>query len=200
MRMTSRFGLLLLGWFAALWVGAAEVTDVRLSTEAERTRLVLDLDAPVDHKLFTLSNPDRVVLDLERTRLDTGGLDNAAGGPIRNLRHGVRNGHDLRLVLDLSGPVKPRSFLLKPDQQSGHRLVIDLETPGQAASRAPARPVKSVDQIRSPRDLVVAVDPGHGGKDPGARGTHGTTRRKWCCRSPGDWPDRSTPSPACGPC
>lgn len=178
MRMTSRFGLLLLGWFAALWVGAAEVTDVRLSTEAERTRLVLDLDAPVDHKLFTLSNPDRVVLDLERTRLDTGGLDNAAGGPIRNLRHGVRNGHDLRLVLDLSGPVKPRSFLLKPDQQSGHRLVIDLETPGQAAGRAPARPVKSVDQIRSPRDLVVAVDPGHGGKDPGARGTHGTHEKE----------------------
>ncbi|BCO33205.1 N-acetylmuramoyl-L-alanine amidase [Thiohalobacter sp. COW1] len=175
--MTSRFGFLLLGWLTALWVGAAEVTDVRVWADAERTRLVLDLDAPVEHKLFTLSAPDRVVVDLEGARLRADNLDDAASGPIRNLRHGVRNGRDLRLVIDLSGPIKPRSFLLKPDQQSGHRLVVDLETPGQAR-RAPERPTKSVDQIRAPRDLVIAVDPGHGGKDPGARGSHGTNEKQ----------------------
>ncbi|BAZ94872.1 N-acetylmuramoyl-L-alanine amidase [Thiohalobacter thiocyanaticus] len=175
--MTSRFGFLLLGWLTALWVGAAEVTDVRVWADAECTRLVLDLDAPVEHKLFTLSAPDRVVVDLEGARLRADNLDDAASGPIRNLRHGVRNGRDLRLVIDLSGPVKPRSFLLKPDQQSGHRLVVDLETPGQAR-RSPERPTKSVDQIRAPRDLVIAVDPGHGGKDPGARGSHGTNEKQ----------------------
>ena len=177
MRMTSRFGFLLLGWLTALWVGAAEVTDVRVWADAERTRLVLDLDAPVEHKLFTLSAPDRVVVDLEGARLRADNLDDTASGPIRNLRHGVRNGRDLRLVLDLTGPVKPRSFLLKPDQQSGHRLVVDLENPGQAR-RSPERPTKSVDQIRAPRDLVIAVDPGHGGKDPGARGSHGTNEKQ----------------------
>lgn len=177
MRMTSRFGFLLLGWLTAVWVGAAEVTDVRVWADAERTRLVLDLDAPVEHKLFTLSAPDRVVVDLEGARLRADNLDNTASGPIRNLRHGVRNGRDLRLVLDLTGPVKPRSFLLKPDQQSGHRLVVDLETPGQAR-RSPERPTKSVDQIRAPRDLVIAIDPGHGGKDPGARGSHGTNEKQ----------------------
>lgn len=177
MRVTSRFGLLLLGWFTALWVGAAEITDVRVWTDAGHTRLVLDLDAPVEHKLFTLSAPDRVVIDLERTRLDAGKLEAAASGPIRDLRHGVRNGRDLRLVLDLSGPAKTKSFLLKPDEQSGHRLVVDLETSARV-SRSNSRPVKSVDQMRSPRDLVVAIDPGHGGKDPGARGTHGTHEKE----------------------
>ncbi|HSH31002.1 MAG TPA: N-acetylmuramoyl-L-alanine amidase [Thiohalobacter sp.] len=175
--MTSRFGFLLLGWLTAVWVGAAEVTDVRVWADAERTRLVLDLDAPVEHTLFTLSAPDRVVIDLEGARLRADNLDDTASGPIRNLRHGVRNGRDLRLVLDLTGPVKPRSFLLKPDQQSGHRLVVDLETPGQAR-RSPGRPTKSVDQMRAPRDLVIAVDPGHGGKDPGARGSHGTNEKQ----------------------
>lgn len=177
MRMTRRFAFLVLGWCVSLWAVAAEVTDVRVSADAERTRLVLDLDAPVEHKLFTLSGPERVVVDLEGARLSADKLEGAASGPIRNLRHGVRDGRDLRLVLDLTGPVKARSFLLKPDQASGHRLVVDLETPGQAR-RAPDRPVKSVDQIRSPRDLVIAIDPGHGGKDPGARGTHGTNEKQ----------------------
>ena len=88
-----------------------------------------------------------------------------ANSLIRSIRSGVRNDKDLRVVFDLSKEVSPRSFLLAPSGKSGHRLVIDLHD-----KKDKAKTVKK----SSKRDVIIAIDAGHGGKDPGATGRSGT--------------------------
>jgi len=95
---------------------------------------------------------------------------------VKGLRSGSRNKGDLRLVLDLVSPVKPKSFVLKPNDQYGHRLVIDLFNAGKVKKREP-KTVKAVTRPTKLRDLVIAVDAGHGGDDPGARGRKGTREK-----------------------
>ena len=158
------------GLAAAPLVGNAtpagvRVKDIRLSKNNGQTRLVFDLDGVVDHKLFSLHKPERVVIDLKKTQLVNSGLIEELHNNILNgLRFGVRNGHDLRVVIDLKSKSKPRSFLLKPSAGQGHRLVIDLEDPK----------VKQQKKEIKLREVVVAIDAGHGGKDPGATGRNGT--------------------------
>ncbi|MGM0563953.1 MAG: N-acetylmuramoyl-L-alanine amidase [Pseudomonadota bacterium] len=151
---------------------AAEVTDVRVANKGDYTRVVFDLDGPVDHSLFTLSKPERVVVDVKgaklRRELNQGEMQKAR--VLRGLRSAMRNDNDLRLVLDTSDRVRPKSFLLKPSGSAGHhRLVIDLYESGVSGDR---EPVKTLPDSETLRDVVVAIDPGHGGKDPGAIG-HG---------------------------
>lgn len=150
---------------------AAEITveGVRLWAGPDRTRVVLDLSSPVDHALFTLSGPDRVVVDLEDAHL-AGSLP-AGDGLARSFRTGARDGGGLRLVIDLTARAHPRSFLTEPNEQYGHRLVIDLEPVGRTAA-APVRTVASTG-----RDIVVAIDAGHGGEDPGASGARTQEKR-----------------------
>ena len=105
----------------AVW--AAEVHDVRLWRAPDHTRIVFDLTSPASHKLLVLDNPARIVLDITDARLKT---DLAAlplaDTPISRLRSGVREGTDLRVVLEMSAKVNPRSFALKANQQAGDRL------------------------------------------------------------------------------
>lgn len=156
---------------------AAEISGIRVWSAPDNTRVVLDLTGSVDHKLFTLSDPHRVVVDLSGVRLadSADGVD-ATAGVVKRIRSGPRNGKDLRLVLDLSQPTKPRSFLLKPNAEYGHRLVVDL---GGNGDIHPARPVKAAKPVKASRarDLVIAIDAGHGGEDPGARGPRGTREK-----------------------
>jgi N-acetylmuramoyl-L-alanine amidase len=98
------------------------------------------------------------------------------GGVVKSLRSGPRNDSDLRLVLDLKSPVKPKSFVLKPNEQYGHRLVIDLFDPA-ADKKSPPKQVRSISKSPKLRDLVIAIDAGHGGEDPGARGKKGTREK-----------------------
>ena len=90
------------------------------------------------------------------------------------LRSASKNSGRLRVVLDLEGKVRPRSFALKPDGKSGHRLVVDLH----ATDLSPT-PIKTNQQQRSKRKdhFVIAIDPGHGGRDPGAIGKRGTREK-----------------------
>jgi N-acetylmuramoyl-L-alanine amidase len=157
---------------------AVAVEGVRVWRAPERTRLVLDLSENVQHKLFQLDKPARLVLDLRDTRLRTKlSRVDLKGGPIKELRSGVRGGVDLRIVLDLKERVKPRSFTLPANEHYGNRLVLDLydldskaQTPAVAKKVAPPK-------TDSKRDIVIAIDPGHGGEDPGALG-RGKTREK----------------------
>ena len=150
---------------------ALEVRDVRLWRAPDHTRIVFDLTAPVSHKLIQLQEPDRIVVDLSDTRLraklDEIPLENT---PVLRLRSGIRNGDDLRIVLDMSAAVKPRSFVLKANEKRGDRLVLDLYDQGRSVAKPSVK--KSV-AASSRRDIVIAIDAGHGGEDPGASGPQG---------------------------
>lgn len=166
---------ILIGWLLAAvfasstaWAGV-EVRGVRLWAGPEVTRVVLDLSEPVEHKLFTLENPGRVVVDLQSARIDSKGLRLPGGdGLVAAVRAGNRRGAEARVVLDLAGEATPRSFLVRPKEQYGHRLIIELKAKG---ARAQVPVMRASD---GERELVIAVDPGHGGEDPGAIGRHGT--------------------------
>lgn len=151
----------------------ARVSNIRLSQSYNRTRLVFDLDRTIDHSLFRLHNPERVVLDIKNTQLvDAGLIEQMHNTLLKGVRTGVRNGKDLRVVLDLNNQVTPRSFLLRPEANAGHRLVIDLEDKQYSVAAT-----KKKEQPEKLRDVVVAIDAGHGGKDPGASGHLGTREK-----------------------
>lgn len=158
------------------WAGD-RIKDARIWPAPDHTRLVLDLTGPVQHNVFALSGPDRLVIDLKNASLKTN-LDalDLSGSPIRQIRSAPRHGHDLRVVLDLKSAVKPRSFQLEPNQQYGHRLVVDLIDENGTRIEKATQPTVTQDATGK-RDVVVVVDPGHGGEDPGASGPHGTKEK-----------------------
>lgn len=160
-----------------LHLAAAQVEGVRLWTAPDHTRLVFDMSGPVEHKVFSLANPDRVVIDLSGASLAAGLRVGAIGDRhLGGLRHGARPDGSLRVVLDLKRTIRPKTFLLEPNASYGHRLVVDLY-PVEAAG-APRVAISAADFERA-RDVVVAVDAGHGGEDPGASGSrHGTQEKQ----------------------
>ncbi len=167
--------LLLLSW-QVKGAPPLKVEGVRLWAAPDSTRVVFDVSGPIKHRLFRLKNPNRLVIDLSDAAIAPGVQKSfASGGIVTSLRSGPRNGHDLRLVLDLSGPTNPKSFVLKPNKQYGHRLVIDLFDAGKRSGARAKTAVKS--QPAKLRDLVIAIDAGHGGEDPGARGRKGTREK-----------------------
>ncbi|PCH50081.1 MAG: hypothetical protein COC20_07040 [Cellvibrionales bacterium] len=147
---------------------AVSVDGIRLWRAPDHTRLVFDLSGPVDHKVFVLENPHRLVIDVNgvSSSVKSTGLD-FSKTPISGLRTAARNERDLRIVLDLSSVVKPRSFLLGSNEQYGDRLVVDLYEGEQSTTRTVADVVSGSGQLR---DVIIAIDAGHGGDDPGAIG------------------------------
>lgn len=155
---------------------AADVRGLRMWPAPDNTRLVFDLSAPVEHSLFTLSNPNRIVIDLKNTRVK-GTLPSAAYNETRlkGIRYAKRGDGGLRVVLDLKNTVKPKSFVLKPHGSFGNRLVVDLFDAEKAVKVAVKRPVYKTQ--KTARDLIIAIDAGHGGEDPGAIGQRGTREK-----------------------
>jgi len=144
----------------------AEVREVRLWTAPDNTRLVFDLSKAVEYKVFRLHKPERIVIDISHSRLKARFDQLPLPDPvIESVRHGSPEKGLLRIVLDVKESVQPRSFLLKPMQGKPNRLVVDLTRPMQARKQA-----LEVSKARDHRMLVVAVDAGHGGEDPGAIG------------------------------
>jgi N-acetylmuramoyl-L-alanine amidase len=156
---------------------AAVVEGARIWPAPDHTRLVFDTGSSTSHNIFALENPARLVIDIRDASLkaDFSSL-NLNGSPIRRIRSAPRNGTDLRVVLDLASEIKPRSFQLQPNQQYGHRLVVDLIEEGKTAKPEPAKPVLR-DDAGKKRDIIVVVDAGHGGEDPGAIGPSGTQEK-----------------------
>lgn len=182
---------------------SANVNGVRVWRAPDHTRIVLDLDAPVQHSLTLAGNPDRIILDVPNSKLlgDLAKLP-LADTPVMVIRSYVHNKTDLRLVLDLKARVAPNSFALKASAGMHDRLVIDLydevtstnATPIAATTPAPINkpaptnkptPVQDKPVVSAPaptpantasadpsgkRFIVIAVDAGHGGEDPGALG------------------------------
>lgn len=146
---------------------AADVKDVRLWRAPDHTRVVFDLSGPAEYQVFQLNNPERLVVDISRTRLKQLPADlKFDDSPISRLRHGVREGKDLRVVFDLTREVKIGSFMLAASGDLHDRLVIDFHDKQSAA-----RTVKTaVDITSGRRPVIIAIDAGHGGEDPGAIG------------------------------
>ncbi len=170
---------ILLGLLLALpaHAGAVKVTNLRLWEAPDGTRLVFDTSKPVQHTLFSLKNPDRLVIDISNATLEGNIPDTSGNRILKAIRSGKRKSGDLRVVLDLSAAVKAKSFVLKPNRQYGDRLVIDLEPVKRDGRKgAGLQPVKSVDN-RALRDVVIAIDAGHGGEDPGAIGSRRTREK-----------------------
>jgi len=162
---------------ASLASAAAQVEGVRIWPAPDHTRLVLDTAGAVEHNVFSLSDPSRLVIDLKNVSLKTDfSKVDLEGSPIRRIRSARRNGNDLRVVLDLASDIKPRSFALEPNQQYGHRLVVDLiDEKGSRIERATS-PTVTQDSAGK-RDIIVVIDAGHGGEDPGAIGPRGTREK-----------------------
>lgn len=163
---------------------AASVDDVRVWRAPDHTRVVFDLSESVSYNIFTLSNPERLVIDLSQARLDTT-LDSLefADSPLRSIRASTRDDTNLRVVLDLTVATEHESFTLGANGEFKDRLVIDLfdesssgGAPAAAASTAYGATTNTTTATtrRQPgisggqRDIIVAVVAGHGGEDPGA--------------------------------
>ncbi|MDH5300425.1 MAG: N-acetylmuramoyl-L-alanine amidase [Gammaproteobacteria bacterium] len=191
---------------SSAWASAGQVTGVRLWDSPDGTRLVLDVNSSTDYSVFTLNNPQRVVIDLRNTSLKAP-LPAVAQSRsvVKEVRAAARNGgKDLRVVLGVESLDGVKNFALIPQGQYGHRIVVDMggkqaeEKPDAAdpiaavvasaaakekpksgsfnvdAAPAPVAPPKSSGKTR---DIVVAIDAGHGGEDPGAMGKYGTREK-----------------------
>ena len=153
---------------------ATQIRSARLWRSDEKLRLVFDLSGPVQFKTFTLSAPERLIIDVSGANLSGDFSELALNGTvIRSIRSGPFGQGDTRIVLDLSNPVLLNSFLLAPQDGQSHRLVLDL-VDAKTAPRSSMVPRETPRiGIHPKRDIIVVVDPGHGGKDPGAVGAKG---------------------------
>lgn len=206
----SVFLLLLLSFSSFSASNTAKISDVRIADRGSETRVVFDLSSPVQHSVFVLQNPDRVVLDIEHCDANGKLQASRVGGTlVKELRYAQKSSDNLRVVLDLNKAVSPKSFLLPPSAGKAYRLVLDLSsattiataetiptavaetnTDNTANSASTSKPISTTistprvepviamqDAPASYRDIVVAIDAGHGGKDPGAIGRKGTREK-----------------------
>ncbi|MCK5769607.1 N-acetylmuramoyl-L-alanine amidase [Algiphilus sp.] len=183
-RWFARWLPLAVGALLCAQATASELRDIRVWDGPQNTRVVFDLSGASEHTLFTLDNPERVVIDLrgvQESRVASPEL--AAEGVVRSVRSARQPDGRLRVVLDLARSAKASSFALAPQADYGHRVVVDLEssrsgsapaTQTAAANPAPEGPDPAAPASRlEQKDIVIAIDAGHGGEDPGASGPSG---------------------------
>lgn len=181
--MRERYSLLIfLFVFCPVMAFAAALTGVRTSSD----RIVFEFDGDVSYQTFTLSNPERIVIDFKNTQLKTKTNPSLfTKTPVKAMRTAPRNKTDLRVVLDMRQKATPKMFALAANQDYPERVVLDLAskptpkpTPKPIATAKPKTTVSKMTVETIPpknlrRDVVVVIDPGHGGKDPGATGRGG---------------------------
>ena len=204
--MHRRFFSLLLLICSVTNVWAVGVDKIRISQTGENTRLVFDLKGETRHSSFKLDKPDRVVIDLKKTKqssiIKLPKFDNT---PIKNIRYAQREADTLRVVIDLTSAREYQTQFLASNDSHPHRLVIDLAIKPFPEKKAPTKVVTSTKAVKDTviskpkpakkvtkpkpikvkktikpqprRDIVIAIDAGHGGKDSGAVGKRGTKEK-----------------------
>ena len=192
---------LLVPWTA--WGAAAKIASARLWPAQEYTRVIVESPTPIAHEVITLKDPNRVVLELKAAELtsDLAQLPmrvQPSDPYIAAIRFGTRPPDVLRIVFDLKTETRPQLFALQPVAEFGHRVVLDLyplvpfdplmafleeraaaeSKPSAAPSAAPSErapaPKPPPRSAAGRRRITIAIDPGHGGEDPGAIGRRGT--------------------------
>ena len=174
-----RFILLncLIFFSTSVFAKTVTVDNVRVWAAPDSTRVVFDVSGPVKHKLFSLNKPHRAVIDLKNATLKKNTTQpKALDKYLKGIRSGARNKNDLRIVLDLKKQIKYKIFQLQPNKHYGHRLGIDLfDVEIKQAKKEETRKEikKETQQPAKLRDVIIAIDAGHGGDDPGAKGPSG---------------------------
>lgn len=172
-------GLMML-YVANIAQAAVRIDTVRAWAAPDSTRVVFDITAPLEHRVTVLHDPERVVVDLVDVD-DPPALHglNVEGSVYKGVRAALHEQTTLRVVFDLDARVRPKSFLLKPNERYGHRLVIDFFREETPTDNAPA-PRREMPAEKAPplRDVIIAIDAGHGGEDPGAIGRDGTQEKE----------------------
>lgn len=181
----------------ACWADSAHLFEITMEQQSQhQARLVLHLTAPVVNNVFTLTQPHRLVIDLNTTRLKNKSVLHLGNNDLlENVRSAPRNDDGLRVVFDLKTAVKFQSALLQTAGQQNHRLIITINTldaistpvamPAAAApesfpSADVLTPLATTTLAITPeqtRDFLVVIDAGHGGIDPGAVGQQGTLEK-----------------------
>jgi N-acetylmuramoyl-L-alanine amidase len=162
-------------WALAGSAGAAEIRAIQLSINGDATRAVFEISAPLDYKLFEIANPDRIVLDLHGANFVEGFVPPAGKGLLRSVRTGKQGKTDVRVVFDLAGGVRPKSFLQPASAKTPLRLVVELSPRAKSKTEVVKSAQIPAEKIR---DVVIAIDAGHGGADPGASGSAGTYEKE----------------------
>lgn len=171
-------------WMQGIALAASDITQIRASGDAQKTRLVISFDQAFDYNIFTLDYPTRLVIDVEQGSLPANLRQVLFHKTLfKSMRSGKRADGTLRLVFELKTPIHFSTFELKPsaDNQS-YRLVADLKKEHsqlkvQEVIRQVVKPTISIPKKTTLRDVIVVIDPGHGGKDPGAIGASGTKEK-----------------------
>ena len=176
-RTFLRFGMAVAALIAlpSLASAAVQLQKAELKgASADAVQLVLALSAAANPKVFALESPDRVVIDLPSTRMASSVRMPAGTGPVKSIRSGMQDKRTLRLVVELDRAFAPQVT------SRGKQIVISLGAVPAAAPLPPAAPV-AVRAAHAPadegRDIVIAIDAGHGGQDPGATGAKGTREK-----------------------
>ena len=179
LKRLARYGAgfaLLSGSKSVLANAKAALTGIRISQSAsDHTRVVFDLSKNIKHRVFALANPNRIVVDLSDTRQSQAmAMSDKTTSLLSGVRSAKRKNGELRVVFDLKNKVRPRSFLLEPDGNAGHRLVVDMHSTNLSPT-----PIITSQQERQhkKKEFIIVLDAGHGGRDPGAIGKRGTREK-----------------------
>ena len=192
------FGLQLLS--VSSYAQQIDVNSLRYTTAPKQNRMIFDVTASPQHRVFVMDNPSRLVIDIKNAQLERSLKQPLAAHPLfARVRAGTKNETDLRIVVDLKTPISSKKFSLSSNITDGHLLVIDLFNKGPivatktedndvaklvTSNSLEAKTVatkssagKSAEPKRA-NSIVIAIDPGHGGNDSGAHGPHGTEEKK----------------------
>lgn len=172
--LIKRLLLIVLLCIPSVAYSANKLEGVRIWAAPESTRVVFDLREPPKYSHFTLTSPYRLVVDLTTTAtgLDLNKIENNSKLVKRVRISKPPKKGTLRLVIDLVKPAKANLFALSPTAPYGNRLVVDLEGGNQSPKTVKVEPEQKL------RDIIVAIDAGHGGDDPGSIGPSGIYEKK----------------------
>ncbi|GAA0859842.1 N-acetylmuramoyl-L-alanine amidase [Aliiglaciecola litoralis] len=159
--------------FAAACYAQNSIEALRLWPSPTNTRVVLDLTEQPEYSYFTLSNPERLVIDLADTKGTIDLASQANSSPlVKKVRYSTaKNKTSVRVVLELSKKLNTEIFALPPTAPYKNRLVIDLSDTSEATAQ---QAVMTSDNSTRDRDIIIAIDAGHGGEDPGSIGRKGS--------------------------
>ncbi len=183
-----------LAFVAALFcagVAQAQVLSTRIWPARDYTRLTVESKSEIKHSVFSLKDPERLVLDLETDELsqplvELNGKVTEDDPYIQGLRVARNRPGIVRVVLDLKAEVKPQVFALAPIGEYGYRLVLDIYPAVpidplvaliEESEKRPPLPAQEKAAEKIARLATIVIDAGHGGEDPGALGRHGSREK-----------------------